>query len=489
MPRSGSTLPIYLFPEQKQGAIPHPSWTLRDWLEYAGVQTAKEVAERWAQAEPAELNSRQNDISRFLKKGIRNRQVAIALIHVMRDIASERNRSAFSDTNFERDSYEFLRSEACTFRGVLSPSEIEQITGLEMVALRYKTRLDQLQSRVRPAPPDKLWGRADDYGRLQELLARSQKSILSLEGFAGNGKTSLAWHIARDAIIKAQLFRGLDWTTDKRIVVEKSGNLSHRNSDINQNNEDFSDEVWFSILRSMTSGFEWYDIIGEQDLHQLEAICYKKLRQDRYLIVIDNLETIQNNQDLLRRLSDLLGANSLSRALVTTREETRSQYIEPVHLSGIDTQQRIPFMRELLAKEANNLEDHKIGQLVEKTQGNPLYMQIAAARYCSAPTPSVFDDILDTLDGERTDKSFAQFFDPLLESIGPEASDIAMFVAMRHTAHDYDVRQFWAGQPYGKTADYGEAINRLRRFHLLSITEGIFSLHPLIVMFFKQAME
>src|SRR5690606_19621529 len=103
------------------------------------------------------------------------------------------------------------------------------------------------------------------------------------------------------------------------------------------------------ILLSMAIRFGWSDLLGRQE-HQIQNHCADRLSKAFYLIVVDNLETIDDSDMVVRRLQDMLkrrGKTLTSRALVTSREQVQQADLWRVSIGGIDTQDRVNYIRHL----------------------------------------------------------------------------------------------------------------------------------------------
>src|SRR5213075_2705035 len=66
------------------------------------------------------------------------------------------------------------------------------------------------------------------------------------------------------------------------------------------------------------------------------------LRQHRYLILVDNLETAENAATLVAHLRGLLGT---SRAIVTSRQQVRHDFVQALSLKELDLEDALLFLR------------------------------------------------------------------------------------------------------------------------------------------------
>jgi LuxR family glucitol operon transcriptional activator len=105
------------------------------------------------------------------------------------------------------------------------------------------------------------------------------------------------------------------------------------------------------------------------------------LRQQRYLILIDNLETTENAYALVAQVSRLLNP---SRALVTSRQQVRHNFVRSFSLQGLDEVDSLFFLRtDAQQRGIPHLAEMPTEQLVpihEMTGGAPLALKLVIAQ-------------------------------------------------------------------------------------------------------------
>jgi hypothetical protein len=67
------------------------------------------------------------------------------------------------------------------------------------------------------------------------------------------------------------------------------------------------------------------------------------LRQQRYLVLVDNLETAENADALVAHLRNLLG---VSRAIVTSRRQVRHDFVQTYALKELTQEDALFFLRK-----------------------------------------------------------------------------------------------------------------------------------------------
>jgi WD40 repeat protein len=135
----------------------------------------------------------------------------------------------------------------------------------------------------------------------------------------------------------------LDWTTDKHHVIDYGGH--ERYTDI----EPFN---FKAILKSIVLQFEWHTLFGLEDESKFESACAQQLRAGRYLIAIDNLETLPDAEQVAERLRNMIiplySHQPLSSwAFLTSREQIENPHSGRLSIQGIEPQALEAYVRYL----------------------------------------------------------------------------------------------------------------------------------------------
>jgi hypothetical protein len=157
-----------------------------------------------------------------------------------------------------------------------------------------------------------LWGREQLTSQVLQRLSDPQElPILALCGGPGYGKTEAARQIADQALSRG-LFADVLWITAKHAEFN-AGQVSRTDRP--------------QLL-------SWEDCVNELATQLACPIqeVRRHLRQDKFLIVLDNAETA-DTKAILPKLNDML---KLSRSLVTSRLETPVPYVSPIRVQGLD---------------------------------------------------------------------------------------------------------------------------------------------------------
>jgi hypothetical protein len=217
---------------------------------------------------------------------------------------------------------------------------------------------------------EQLIGRDKWVDRILRLLRDPGKPpILSINGMGGVGKTALAYEVARRAIENG-FFQDVLWESAKQ--YDLLGNVIAARSD-----PDTTIENMLIGLARQLGRFEMLQLDPDERRLRLQYI----LQHTPYLIVIDNLETVEESQALVGELSNLLKP---SRAILTSRIQCDSKDVKDLHLEGFSQSIAITFLREV----ARSRGVEKIGgakrdilkRITAVTGGIPLAMQFFVAQ-------------------------------------------------------------------------------------------------------------
>ena len=233
-----------------------------------------------------------------------------------------------------RSHLQVLEQQAATFGILAPPYVVTQIA-------EYQQKIAELEGRLRPVTMqpkawprhnlprrdyDRLIGRQQEQAEVHRLLGPHNRAfVISIEGIGGIGKSSLALECAyalvdRYAQIpKEDRFDALVWVSAKRTYLAPDG--------IRERQQVFRtvEDVFTAIARVLD-----YPAIIRARADEQRAIVEQALREQRTLLILDNLETVDDDElmDFLHELPEP------TKALVTTRY--RIPVARPIRLTGVE---------------------------------------------------------------------------------------------------------------------------------------------------------
>lgn len=244
-----------------------------------------------------------------------------------------------------------------------------------------------LEQRLKDRTYSNLVGVEDRLAQLSARLAASEAPfVLSIEGLGGIGKTALADALAR-RLLDELVFVDLAWVTAR----QRSLNLGGA---IRQERETGVDaaEIISLLLRQL-----WQDepapvaLSTEQKLHLL----HQRLKQAAHLIVIDNLETVADLENLTPIVRQLAGP---SKFLLTSRQSLYGEAGIYHHLLRDLSQQHALQLVRQEAAERNvvhliGASDGDLQPIYDTVGGNPLALRLVVGLVQIHPLQRVLDGL------------------------------------------------------------------------------------------------
>jgi tetratricopeptide (TPR) repeat protein len=204
-------------------------------------------------------------------------------------------------------------------------------------------------------------GREEEITRLLELLSpRHSAHLVSVDGIGGVGKTTLVVEAAyrclhasynNEAFMGVPTFDAIIFTSAKQNYLTPFGllpSLAPRRT---------LDDIFRQIARMLDE----LDITGASFEEQLDLIKDALSRQ-RILLIVDNLETVENQQDVLAFLYEL---PPTVKAVITTREQI---VFVPVRLTSMPEEDGLCLIQHEAQEKGVSLR-HKDSQALYKVTG------------------------------------------------------------------------------------------------------------------------
>ena len=256
-----------------------------------------------------------------------------------------------------------------------------QIADLRRLLEEYQAGLTELEKAVEPLtalwPPNipderyyPLPGRERDLDQLLQVLKDPQnRPIIVIDGLGGMGKTALAVELARRAR-QQELFEGVVGDSAKQEVLMGGEIVQVREAALG----------FDSLLDSIARQLGRWEIPTLKATEKYAAMTHL-LRQHRYLIFVDNLETAENANGLVANLQGFLSG---SRAIVTSRKKIHHDPVHPFSLQGLEVEDSLFFMRaDAELREVRQILEapkERLIEIHEITGGAPLAIKLVVAQ-------------------------------------------------------------------------------------------------------------
>lgn len=323
-----------------------------------------------------------------------------------------------------------------------------------------------LPTPVAPASllPDKpyreLVGRDVLVGEIMAALRDPNgKWMVGLDGIGGIGKTALAREIA-GLCQKENLFDLVIWEQapkeQSRSNISSGGTLTF--------------ETVLDTIARHVGASDVLQLNVDEKAKRIQALVKTK----RLLLVLDNLETAKDEQDVIvRKLLPLLNP---AKVLLTSRHRFRND-VHSIHMSGLESDSALRFIR-LEAKERNiervvTASDVDLRQVTKITGGSPLAIKLVIGQLIHLPLDIVLSNLKDvSLSGENKESEYVHFyktiFMPSWKLLSPDAQHllIAMANFTPNVGGTYEAIKATSGLPDEKLSGN---IQELWRFSFLDI--------------------
>jgi tetratricopeptide (TPR) repeat protein len=247
-------------------------------------------------------------------------------------------------------------------------------------------------SRVRhnlPAPScTEFIGREEEISRILELLGPTHGArIISIDGIGGVGKTTLAVEAAYrclnasnnpdEAFLGMPTFDAIIFTSAKQHILAPFGLVNRLNPK----------RTLRDILRQIASTLGNVDLTGKTFEDKLDCL-QDALSLQRTLLIVDNLETIEDPQDVLSFLYDLPPS---VKAVITTRKQI---IFVPLRLSSLPESDGLLLIQHEAQEKEVLLSEAERQELYQKTGGIPVAINYAIGQVASGrPVQHVLHDL------------------------------------------------------------------------------------------------
>ncbi len=386
----------------------------------------------------------------FLEAARANQQVSAMVIRGISDLID--NKAKVDKAGYQEIAARHASAFAFELLAKLQPNAI-QIAKVEKPINNASSGINIPRIRCL-----KVFGREELVEKVLNCLKNPQEApILCLGGVAGYGKTEAATCVAQAAIAQSVV-------EDVLWVSVRETELSDTSITANNSNKLFQ---WAELLYALSLQL---DCTADRESVQ------KRLRQRKWLVVLDNAETSDLN-DILSRLVKMLDP---SRLLLTSRFDTNLQYVKLIPCPGLSE----PWSRQLLLYEGNSRQvsallhasEPQMSRLYELSCGAPLALHFIVGQ---VKDDEALDPVLDAL--EQADGQVEVFYRFTLETAWQRMSETSQrflcYMGRANAGVTLDELQsvLQVTLPEGK-----EARNQLRRWSMILPGTGDqrYDLHP-----------
>jgi len=234
-------------------------------------------------------------------------------------------------------------------------------------------------------------GRVNEVKKVKKYLESDLDRIITISGAGGVGKTAIALKVAYDFLIDVRCpFEGILWFSAKDSKLTEQGITAvtpeiKSDKQLMQDMCDYLNPEISSEFRSSKVG-----------LDTLESYLYKLFKSQKYLVVIDNLETIIEDKSLVSFIKDIPRPTKI---LITSRKGL-GEIERRLPLSDLSDKDAVHLFRLVARQKDRNdlvrLKEEKILELVRRVKCYPLLIKWSIGQVCL---------------GKEINKAFSQIFD------------------------------------------------------------------------------
>ena len=243
-------------------------------------------------------------------------------------------------------------------------------------------------------------GRSREIARLMEVLSYNHSAhLISVDGIGGVGKTTLVVEVAYRCL-EASLNTSVNRDTFNfpafEAIIFTSAKQNHLTS-IGLLPRLIYQRTLRDICREIARIFEFAEI-NNLPLQEQIGVIRHKLSQTRTLLIVDNLETIEDKQDVLSFLYDL---PPTVKVVITTREQT---LFVPIRLNSLGKEHGLRLIQHEAKEKGIDLTTTESQQLYEAVSGVPAAMIYAIGQMSAG---YLFEDVIQII--KRPQGDIARF--------------------------------------------------------------------------------
>lgn len=313
-----------------------------------------------------------------------------------------------------------------------------------------------------PASPTAFFvGRQNEIRHILDLLSPNNPAhLIGIFGVGGIGKTALALQVA-NICMSTNLFENVVFVSAKQSVLTPDGEVN-RKSGSNTLNE---------IILSIAYTLDYPDIIQATKSERFTLIRTALTRQFT-LLIVDNLETADNSEEVIAFLSEL---PQQTKIIITSRRRYANPYITEIQLNSLSSQEGHELISLTAKTRAINLSDDEIRKIFDYTQGLPLAIMYMIARISIGFS-------VDTVLGQVKEPT-NDFLSFILQSVMKEINEdsirqLLMAIALLPDFSSRESISRTAGETDKTTLD--KDIAKLFQLSLIEKQENKYRMHPLV---------
>lgn len=342
------------------------------------------------------------------------------------------------------------------------------------------------QSSLEMRLPDKkylrLVGRESEIKEcLDSLRNPNEKRFVGLIGMGGVGKSALAREII-ERIRDENFFSSFVWLTAKQQALDLD--------------EEISSELQVSYETLLNRLISWLGLTSklreEKKLANREAEVKKALAQTPVLVMLDNLETSLDQEEIVQRFVNLLKTTSC-RVILTSREEWKQtkHSIKQIALKGLKENDAISLMREVAQGTKNRrgltASESSLRKIARAVGYMPLALKITVGLLDNFDLQILLSD-LEKLSSEQVKSMYDYLFANTWRALGDSQRRVLIAISTFDEDEGVSAKHLQRTKVVPEN-EFANTVERLTQVSMIEVVGSVektrYTLHPLTLNFIR----
>ena len=261
------------------------------------------------------------------------------------------------------------------------------------------------------------------------LKPTNPRRIIAIDGFGGIGKTAITQEIVQRSMKNNDFYCPI-WQSAQPQIFTGGGVRKVDSTTVN----------FEELLTKIASGLGYCEVHQKKTIQEKRQLFREIINEENYLVVIDNLETMEESENLVNNLDGLFEGDSNTKVIITTRKQIGEfSHVRPFALKGLELDESLEFLRVYASERprANEIitsvDQDKLVTIYERTEGHPLAIELIVGKLEGGFS---IDRILVELEKvnfkncESDETIYHQFYKFILSDSWNQLSELAQFLLM-----------------------------------------------------------